>query len=166
MGFNEPNNAHNCNIPASTAAQAWGGFVALFPKGTQFVSPATAGNGTQWFDEFFAACKSQYGAGGCAGISRLAVHWYGCTPDETLSYLKFMHDRYGLPVWLTEFSCGDGAQGKPQADHLKYMKAVVPLLDAAPFVERYAWMSARSANRGLVDSSGKITPVGELYNTV
>jgi len=83
-----------------------------------------------------------------------------------MAYLQAVHDRYKLPVWLTEFSCGDGAQGKPQADHLAYMKKIVPLLDAADFVFRYAWMSAKSANRGLFTNPGPgqtLSPVGELY---
>ena len=49
-------------------------------------------------------------------------------------YLTEVHERYGLPVWLTEFSCGDGAAGRPTADHLAYMKLVVPRLEAAPHV--------------------------------
>ena len=35
--------------------------------------------------------------------------------------------RYGYPVWLTEFSCGDGASGRPTKDHVEFMRAVLPL---------------------------------------
>lgn len=73
---------------------------------------------------------------------------------------------------MTEFSCGDGAQHSPTKDHIAFMKAIVPLLDAAPFVARYAWMSARDGNglRGLVEvgSDGKpqLTELGQLYNSL
>lgn len=50
------------------------------------------------------------------------------------------------------------------------MRAVVPLLDAAPFVQRYFWMAARDSadKRNLVvaGSSGPataLTPLGRLY---
>ena len=39
----------------------------------------------------------------------LAAHDYSCTPTSTMDYLKQLHERYGYKVWLTEFSCGDGA---------------------------------------------------------
>ena len=79
-------------------------------------------------------------------------------------------DRYGKQIWLTEFSCGDNADAKPTSDHLNFMREILPLLDAAPFVYRYAWMAARSNRRGLVTTdavSGKtvLTAVGQLYNS-
>jgi hypothetical protein len=127
------------------------------------VSPATAGDGRQWYTEFFGNCSALYGARGCQ-IAHLATHDYSCDATKTLAYLKELHDLFSLPVWLTEMSCGDGADAKPMADHLAYMRAVFPMLDSAYFVYRYAWMSARSANRGLVDSNGTtLTPVGELF---
>lgn len=47
------------------------------------------------------------------------------------------------------------------------MREIFPLLDAADYVYRYAWMSASSANRGLVTGSAgaqTLTAVGEAYN--
>ena len=170
MGFNEPNNIHNCNTDAKTVAKAWAQVMATWPK-SKLVSPATAGDGTAFFDEFFAECKTLYGAEGCR-ISHLAVHYYSCTASETMTYLKTMASRYGYPVWLTEFSCGDGAEGKPTKDHLAFMKDIVPQLDAADFVYRYAWMSAHDGKglRGLVETgaNGKeqLTELGTTYNTL
>ena len=64
-------------------------------------------------------------------------------------------------------SCGDGAANKPMSQHLAYMREVFPLLDKADYVYRYAWMSAHSANRGLVESSGAaLTPVGQLFASI
>ena len=116
--------------------------------------------------DFFSACDKLYGKGGC-NISAVAVHDYSCTPSSTMSYLETVHNTFHLPVWLTEFSCGDGADGKPTSDQLAFMRAIFPLLDAAPHVERYAWMSARDGKglRGLV-ADGKLTAVGQLFNTV
>ncbi len=53
---------------------------------------------------------------------------------------------------------------------LSFMRLIFPLLDAAPFIERYAWMSAHGANRSLVDAGpdgrAVLTPLGELYNSL
>lgn len=53
------------------------------------------------------------------------------------------------------------------SDHLAYMKKVFPLLDAAPYVYRYAWMSARNSLRGLVSADGQsLTELGSAFNTL
>lgn len=56
--------------------------------------------------------------------------------DTCNADLKQLHERYGYKVWLTEFSCGDGAQKRPTQDHLTFMREILPLLDAADFVYR------------------------------
>ena len=165
----EPNNLHNCNTSPQKIAEAWATVLARWGDGaTQLVSPATAGDGRPWLDQFFSNCTALYGPKGCR-LSYVAVHDYSCTPSSLMSYLSDIHDRYKLPVWLTEFSCGDGAQAKPMADHLAYMKAVFPLLDAADYVFRYAWMSAHGGERalvaGTVGGQQSLTPVGELFNS-
>lgn len=168
MGFNEPNLAQECGKTPEEVAKAWGTFMKLHPH-SRLVSPATAGYGVPWFDNFFGNCTKLYGKEGCR-ISYIAAHDYSCTPAHTLAYLKELHERYGLPVWLTEFSCGDGAQNRPNADQLAFMKVVVPMLDAAPFVYRYAWMSARGdPARSLletVNGEARLTDVGKLYNSL
>lgn len=170
LGPNEPNNDHNCNTSPQKIAMAWASVLAKWgPPATALVSPATAGNGIPWLDAFFGNCSAMYGPKGCQ-VSHVAVHDYSCNASKTMEYLASIHARYGMPVWLTEFSCGDGANDKPMADHLAYMREVFPLLDAAPHVSRYAWFSANSANRGLLidnASTGQtLTDVGRLFNTV
>ena len=170
LGMNEPNNAHNCNLAPRAIAVAWATVLKLWAPTSILVSPATAGNGIPWLDAFFANCTELYGPKGCQ-VQHVAVHDYSCDAPTTMAYLKSVHDRYKMPVWLTEFSCGDGAQGKPTSDQLAYMKTVIPLLDAADYVYRYAWMSARDGHglRGLVTGTApaaKLTSVGELYNSL
>lgn len=167
MGFNEPNNLHNCNTDARAVAAAWSKVMGRW-EGSLLVSPATAGDGLAWYDAFFGNCSELYGARGC-NVSYLATHDYSCTPSRTLAYLQQLHARYGYKVWLTEFSCGDHADGKPTSAHLAYMREVLPLLDAADYVYRYSWMSARDSSglRGLVetvDGKARLTALGEVYN--
>lgn len=92
------------------------------------------------------------------------VDWYVLT-EPTLD-LDACTDTPPYPLCAAEFSCGDGAQGKPMSAHLAYMKEVLPLLDAAPFVYRYAWMSARNSLRGLVTANGTLTELGVAFNTL
>ena len=53
---------------------------------------------------------------------------------------------------------------------MTFMRTIVPLLDAAPYVQRYYWMNARDTHglRNLVvgGTSGAatgLTPLGQLY---
>ena len=95
-----------------------------------------------------------------------AVHPYFCDTSQTMAALQAAHDRYKLPLWLTEFACGFGSQGSTADQHLAYMKAVVPLLEASPLVDRYYWMQSSGGThpaRNLVDASGVLTPLGEAY---
>jgi hypothetical protein len=159
---NEPNNAHNCNKSPEQMAQAYGSVYKAWPDSI-YVSPATAGDGTQWYDQFFAACQSLYKTN--CNIKYLATHDYSCDPPTTMAYLKSLNDRYHLPIWLTEFSCGDGADKRPTKDHIAFMTQIFPMLDAADYVFRYAWMSAEDSNglRGLV-ANNQLTELGQLYN--
>ena len=110
-----------------------------------------------------------YGKTGCR-LSYLATHDYSCEPQKTLNYLKELYETFKLPVWLTEFSCGDHAAGRPTADHITYMRAILPLLDKTDFVYRYSWMAAHdsSGKRGLVQSDGEggtqLTELGRIWN--
>ena len=134
MGYNEPNDVGSCNKSPAAVAAAWRTVMDAFPD-SRLVSPATAGFGVFWFDDFFGNCTALYGASGCR-ISVLAAHDYDCNPTSTLEYLRFLHLRYGLPVWITEFSCGDGKEDSPMSAQLSFMSLIFPLLEAAPFVER------------------------------
>jgi len=165
---NEPNNVHNCNKSPEQMAEAYAQVYKYWPHSI-YVSPATAGDGTSFYDAFFAACQKLYNNN--CGLKYLATHDYSCDPSSTMSYLKSLYDRYHLPIWLTEFSCGDGSQKRPTKDHLAFMQQIFPLLDQADYVFRYAWMSAEDTSnnlRGLVvtNSNGQqsLTVLGEAYN--
>jgi hypothetical protein len=170
LGFNEPNDVHQCNTSPAAAAAAWKDVMAKFPAAA-LVSPATAGDGTSWYAAFLSNCTALYGASGCR-LSALATHDYTCDTGTLMAYVEGLYNRFKLPVWLTEWACGDGAAGRPAARHLAYMKAAVPLLDASPAVARYAWFAGRTKAgdaRALVEGTGgaaKLTPLGEAYNTL
>lgn len=109
---------------------------------------------------------------GCR-ISMIALHDYSCNTKSLLSYLSAVHQRYGLPIWLTEFACGDRNAKRPLHDQLSFMQEVVPELEKAAFVQRYAWMSARQRPgdyRALLanyhNGTAYVTELGKLYTSL
>ena len=172
LGFNEPNFPSQCNKSPAQVAAAWGALAARWPAPGALASPAVALNGSStswWLDEFFAQCAALYGAGGCAGIAYVAVHDYTCDAQATMSYLEDIYQRYQMPVILSEFACGSLKHKRPVAEEAALMRALVPLLEAAPHVARYSWMSARDPDglRNLVEAgaggSMQLSELGQLY---
>ena len=183
MGYPSSGSCGGGRKNAAAIATAWGAVMkqtASDYPGAKLVSPATAClppgeksprtgdvDSIAWFREFFGNCSLLYGSRGCQ-TAHMAVHYYGCNATEAMAYLQQHHDAFGLPLWLTEFSCGHD----PVVEHhARYLKELLPLLDASPIVFRYAWMSARARGSGseralLVPGEPRLTPLGRLYNTV
>ena len=104
-----------------------------------------------WLQEWFGNCTQLYGAHGCR-FDFVAVHYYECWGNtsasaeqasvEMMSFLDSVYAIFKKPLWLTEFNCGDGSgptANQPPANHLRFMKAALPKLEAAPQVHRYSW---------------------------
>jgi hypothetical protein len=109
-----------------------------------------------YFDKFFAACPN-------CQVDYLAVHWYACSLSALKNYITGMK-KYGKPIWLTEFACGDGDTAL--ANQKAYMQAAVPYLESEPAVARYAWFSGRTTaipNVNLLAGSGALTELGQIY---
>lgn len=152
LGMNEP--ADHNNQSARAVAARWHDverLAARFSPPLLLGSAAPGGlelkKGERWLRDFFAHCA------GCR-VDFVAVHFYECdgSTDATASaaaaammrYIEATHRRFARPVWLTEFNCGDGAAPQPYANqsaanHLRFMRAALPRLEAAAHVHRYAW---------------------------
>jgi hypothetical protein len=169
LGFNEPNFNSQANLTPQKAADLWPSLEEIArQKHLSLVSPAinycgggcNVTNPIDWMDQFFAACT------GCK-IDYVAVHWYACTGDALRSYIA-MFKKYGKPIWLTEFSCGD--QGtQPVEKQQSYMKEALAYLEGDPDIFRYAWFSGRTksiANVDLLGSPGQLTTLGQDYVTL
>ena len=166
MGFNEPNFFAQANLSAEQAAAQWPALEDIAgQEGLALVSPALnyCGGGCWdtdpfvYFDKFFAACPN-------CQVDVLAVHWYACTPEALSWYLGEMK-RYGLPIWVTEFACGDAAD-RSLAVQKAYMQQAVAIMEDDPDVLRYAWFSGRTTalpNVNLLGNDGQLTELGELY---
>merc|ERR1711874_116777 len=96
--------------------------------------------GTPWLDEFFGNCSS---VSGCdpSLIKYVAFHDYSGNPDTIINNANGAAKKYGRKVWLTEFSVGSE---KHRPDQDSFLKEIIPRLEDADSVFRYAWYSTRN----------------------
>lgn len=151
----------------SMAASHWKQ-VTKHAQGKILVSPSAAPCGhcqydtIAWFEEFFRLCD------GCR-VDHIATHAYYCNTDQFMNYLKRIWDRFHKPIWVTEFACMRTTSVNVQ---LQFMKEILPKLETAPFVFRYAWFATRWNGDGFVTSSSsllhqdssQLTTLGHYYN--
>merc|ERR1719336_448157 len=173
LGFNEPDGHDQANMTAQEAASLWPdleqraaelGIKRLGSPATTTASFTNESRAFKWYVDFFDACETLHG--GCK-VDFLVVHMYKLSVSATMETLKKLHDHFGLPIWLKEFNKGGRWTGLPAQEHLAYMKEIVPLLEEAPYIERYAWMSARNdlwPVTTLIDAdTGALTELGRTY---
>jgi hypothetical protein len=159
LTFNEPDSASQSNVSVPRALDLW---PALQSTGLRLGSPAVTDDaaGHAWLDAFMAGIRQRG-----LRVDFLTLHWYGdCTNGTQLTnYLSTM-SKYGLPIWLTEFSC----YNQTVAINTQFVQSVVSTLAAVPYLERIAWFTNRPhqsgyENTALVTDSGSLTSVGAAY---
>ena len=169
LGFNEPNFKVQANMTAAEAAARWPALEAIADaRGLALVSPALnycgpaadchATDPFVYLDAFFAACD------GCR-VDYLAAHWYACDGPALSWYLGELK-KYGKPIWLTEFACGDGDEAaRSLAGQKQYMEDAVAILEADDDVYRYAWFAEENAiaNVNVLTADGQLSELGALY---
>lgn len=144
LAFNEPNLTDQANMTPEVAAQYWPELRQYArANGLKLVSPAMnygtlAGysNPTTWLDEFF----SQEGVS-VDDIDAIALHCYMNSASSLKSYID-MFEKYGKPIWLTEFCAWDGGVASAEVQ-MAYMSEALAYLEECPAVERYAWFIPR-----------------------
>ncbi|RMY54555.1 hypothetical protein D0865_04648 [Hortaea werneckii] len=136
LGFNEPDacfaGASAC-MSVSEAVDVWKESIEPFAGTVRLGSPGVtnAGYGFEWLDQFIGNCTD------CT-IDFIAIHWYanmyafGYLQD----YVQQAYERYGKPIWLTEFGY-DFSEGTPtEAQAQGFLRQAVTWLDAQEYVER------------------------------
>jgi len=182
LGFNEPDNEEEAHLNPADAAEVW---VELQQRAAELNiprlgSPATTTVGFNdydnggnraltWYDEFFTACKT-------CKVDFLVVHMYNQNINKAKEILTKLHTRYQLPIWVKEFNNGgrwaNNGKGRSVTSHLKYMDELVNWMEDQPFIERYAWMSARNslfAVTTLIEAGTtppKLTELGTRYKEI
>jgi hypothetical protein len=174
MGFNEPYGPV-INISAEDVAGFWPiieGERARLSEATgqrvEIVSPTVCpkDEGFDWVDGFLPLMSKHN-----IDFDHLSVHYYKCDASRVKFELDSLYVKFGKPIWLTEFNCGDGFYNMSEPHHYDYMTQALPMLERHPYVTRYAWMSSTAPVKGasLVDETakdgrGKLTRIGEYYN--
>ena len=164
LGFNEPNREKQANMTVEEALDLW---PRLEATRMRLGSPAPAGGGATpggWLDRFMAGCQERG-----YRVDFICLHWYGesYNPEAATkalqSYLTAVHERYGKPIWLTEFALRN-FKGDPAtvAEQQAFMARVLPMLDGLPFVERYSWFVFGAERPSKPNSWYLLSPDGRL----
>jgi hypothetical protein len=138
--------------PAQAAAywQQVDAFASSFSPPLKLVGPGMTHwddtGGTPWLDEFLGNLS----AAERGRIAFLAQHDYSGSPASIVAKAEAAFQRYGLRVWLTEFSVGSDAD---RAANDAFARAALPLLDKCDAIARYAWFSARNEPSTWVNES-------------
>lgn len=179
LGFNEPNFVEQANMTPAQAAAAWPRLEAIardynlkivgpavnYSPG-QVDIPGTTDDSSPWayLDAFFAACPN-------CKVDYIAVHCY-MKYGSALEWFVGEFERYGKPIWLTEWASWDDGGPANVNEQMDYLASTVRWLEANPKVHRYAWFIGRHKGQNvfpyldLLGYDGELTPLGGLYTSI
>jgi len=143
LTFNEPDVANQSNLTPAQAISYWPRFEA---QNMKLGSPCVASDATQsnsWLAQFMSGAQAaKY------RVDFICLHAYQGNFDPTIAtqdlirYVTRVHDKYGLPIWITEYALADWGGG-PETPNITAQAAFArysaPALEMIPWVERYAW---------------------------
>lgn len=167
MGFNEPDKKNQSNITVNEALAMW---PRLMELGLPLASPGCVHPDNQWMKDFMKGVQERE-----LRVDFVCVHSYGGpNANGLMNRLSRIHKMYGRPIWITEFAVGDWAAKSAQKNKHRpkqiatFMREILPMLERADFVERYAWYSAKPDNwalgtSALFDAQGRLTELGKIY---
>ncbi|KAJ7179819.1 glycosyl hydrolase catalytic core-domain-containing protein [Mycena crocata] len=141
LGCNEPNETGQSNMDAWSGIELWRKYMMpLASKGYTLISPAMSSrpNGKDWMATFMNNCGDD-----CA-VSGIATHYYGTDIEEFKTYVRYWHDTYHLPVYVTEYADQD-FNGGPQASKDEiwaFMVAANKFVNENDWVKAHCWFGA------------------------
>lgn len=172
LGLNEPDHSEqhkdDNGEKVVTVAQALAQWPDMLKSGLRVGAPATTN--FSWLYDFINQCKElNY------RVDYVAVHSYwGSSAQAYYNSLKYVHERTGLPIWITEWNYGanwtnewwpedPSGYNDANADHsLYHIKEIVEMFDTAHFIERYSIYNWVEDGRAVVLNGG-LTKAGEFY---
>jgi hypothetical protein len=168
FGFNEPDHSGSYTKPTDAAARWPAMEAAAAALRLTLVSPCVSNyaSGDWWLKTFRAAFVNASGRE--PRMDHMCVHAYG-TAKAMMNEVDALYRDYRRPIWVNEFACPP-YKGCTAPHQLEMMKQALPLLEASPYVFRYAWYvnrDARPAPKGddslHVNGSASLTPLGKFY---
>jgi putative glycosyl hydrolase len=172
LAINEPDEKKQANMSVDRVGRLW---PSLSARADRIGSPAAEHPIGPWIQQFMAIARRRH-----LKTSFMAVHLYG-GPDarQFLARLDAIHERYHMPIWLTEFGVADwdAARSRRKVSMnrysedavLQFMKEVLPELERRAYVLRYAWFGAgvglgeELRTSRLFEADGRLTPLGRYY---
>lgn len=174
LGFNEPDNAGQSNMTVAQALALWPRLMATHLK---LGSPAVATDAATpggWLDQFMKGARTDG-----YRVNFIAVHWYGgdfatrAAVHQLESYLRAIHARFHLPIWLTEFALirfGSTTVFPSAPRQAEFVTAATSMLQRLKFVQRYAWFAlpatAGDGTAGLFRPGAVATRAGRAFEAV
>lgn len=173
LGFNEPDNRTQANMTPAQAAALW---PQLERTGLLLGSPAPATPTDGWLPRFMALAQQRG-----LTVNFIALHYYlDFTNPKSVTAMRAqltqIHDRYQLPIWITELGTLDIRAWGQRMLHRGsvrrariFMRSVFRMLNGLPFVKRYAWYTDSCASQSgcrfssLFTTSGALTPEGREF---
>ncbi|MGA5304848.1 glycoside hydrolase family protein [Nucisporomicrobium flavum] len=170
LGFNEPDLAGQAEMTVEQALDLW---PQLQSTGMRLGSPAVAYGGDTpggWLDRFMTGARQRG-----LKVDFITLHWYGsdfsdAAVGQFMGYVQAVHNRYNLPIWVTEYGLMNFT-GTPKFPDTAQITAFITnstkQLNAASYVERYAWFSlpavGDSLPYGLYRNATSPTEAGKAY---
>lgn len=166
LGFNEPDHTEQSNLTVSQALAQW---PDMLRTGLRIGSPACTN--FSWLYSFMDSCKAKN-----YRVDYVALHayWAGKSPANWYNDLKYIYQRTGRPLWITEWNNGANwtTETWPTVDRslstanaakqLSDIKAILNVLDTASFIERYSVYNWVQDCRAIV-LADTLTPAGKYY---
>jgi hypothetical protein len=169
LGLNEPDHAdqHEDDNGGNvvTVAQALAQWPDMLRSGLRLGSPACTD--FSWLYAFMDSCKAKN-----YRVDYVAVHtyWGGKSAANWYNDLKYIHEKTGRPIWITEWNNGANwtTESWPTDSLARLQKqltditAILNVLDTAHFVERYSIYNWVEDKRAML-INGILTPAGSFY---
>ncbi|HEX3617774.1 MAG TPA: glycosyl hydrolase [Solirubrobacteraceae bacterium] len=173
LGFNEPDNKAQANMTPQQAAALW---PQLEQTGLILGSPAPTTPTDDWLPRFMKLARQRH-----LTVNFIALHYYlDFTNPQSVAAMRAqliqVHNRYHRPIWITELGALDIRQWGQKMLHppsaaaaQSYMRRVFKMLDALPFVQRYAWYTDSCASQSgcryssLFNTTGAVTAEGREF---
>ena len=158
LGFNEPMQKDQADMTMQQVLRLW---PKLQASGLRLGSPCTTDGTVDWLYEFLDKAKQRG-----YRVDFITVHYYkgGWSDEKFIRWMRDIHERTGLPLWVTEFNNGARwvkGHNPTLKQNAKALAGYCKIMDACEFIERYAVFNMKN-NRAVI-ADGKLTPAGKRY---
>ena len=176
MGYNEPDQTTQGNVDPTNGAIYWHNFYNL---DMPLAAPAPASYNNGWLSTFMSYVVTNWGL----RVDYVPIHEYpgnntNASSSIWVNSLQDAYNRWGKPVWMTEFGCVDwGGTGSWSEDNnynalaefmwraesLSYLRKYAVFSFGGPLAPNPWDTTTPAPTSNCFDTNGVMTPYGELY---